>query len=442
MTEARRVLLPPPAPMLSPLEALTAFRTDPHGLLLRLARECGDIASIDIGRFRVVLLSHPDHVKDVLVVNQARFVKGEVLQEPKRLLGEGLLTSEGPFHKRQRRLTQPVFHHARMAEYAGFMVDRAAHLSGGWRDGQEIDVPDEMARLTMSVLAKVVLDTDIEDDEARETGRALATCLGMFGRLASPYARLLDRIPSRSNREFERVLHTFDATVDRLIADRRARGADGTDALSQLMRARDPATGEAMSDRQLRDEVLTFMIAGHETWSNSLIWSWFLLSEHPHERERVEAELDDVLDGRPPGAEDVKRLAYTGAVYSESLRLYPPVWTVGRSALVDHTIDGYTIPAGSIVLLSSYVVQHDPRWFPEPFAFRPERWLARDVEGVPTFAFFPFGAGPRVCIGQPLAMLTGVLFIAAIARRWRLDLVPDHPVEPAPPSSGLHWDSR
>jgi cytochrome P450 len=415
------------------LEVLREFRVDPHGLLLRLARERGDVVSVDMGRFRVFLLSHPDDVKDVLVVNHARFEKGEVLQEPKRLLGDGLLTSEGELHRRQRRLIQPVFHHARMSEYVGLMVERAARVADGWREGQVLDVPDEMVRLTMSVLAMVVFDADIEDEEARETGNALSTCLGMFGRLASPYALLLDQIPSPRNREFERVLRVFDGTVARLVEARLAAGASGSDVLSQLMRARDPDTGEAMSARQIRDEVLTLMVAGHETWTNSLIWTWFLLSENPGARELLEAELEAVLGDRPATAEDVRALRYTNAVYSESLRLYPPVWTVGRTALEDHEIDGSTIPAGSIVLLSPYVVQHDPRWFPEPFAFRPERWLSRDPERLPTFALFPFGAGPRVCIGQPLAMLAGVLFLATIARRWRLELVTGHPVEPAPP---------
>jgi cytochrome P450 len=175
------------------------------------------------------------------------------------------------------------------------------------------------------------------------------------------------------------------------------------------------------------------MIAGHETWTNSLIWTWFLLSQDEEVRAALEAEIDEVLDGRLPGAEDVKALRMAGAVYSESLRLYPPVWTVGRTAIVDHEIDGHAIPKGSIVLVSPYVVQHDPRWFPDPFAFRPQRWLSGEAQSVPTFAYFPFGAGPRVCIGQPLAMLTGPLFVSTIARRWRLDLVPGHPVEPSPP---------
>jgi cytochrome P450 len=255
----------------------------------------------------------------------------------------------------------------------------------------------------------------------------------MFGRLASPYAPLLDQIPSSSNREFERVLRSFDGTVDRLIESRRSRGLDGDDVLSQLLRTRDPDTGEPMSMGQVRDEVLTLMVAGHETWSNSLIWTWYLLSENPSARERMESELDQVLGDRPPTAEDLRALRFTGAVFSESLRLYPPVWTVGRTALEDREVDGCTIPAGSIVLLSPYVVQRDPRWYPEPTAFRPDRWLSEDPRRIPTFAFFPFGAGPRVCIGQPLAMFAGVLLLATIARRRRLDLLPGHPVEPSPP---------
>jgi cytochrome P450 len=367
-----------------------------------------------------------------LVVHHGRFEKGEVLQEPKRLLGEGLLTSEGEFHKRQRRLVQSVFHHGRMAGYVDAMVDRARRAAESWRDGDVVDVPDEMVRLTMSVLAKVVLDADVEDGTARQTSKALATCLGMFGRLASPYAQLLDQLPSRRNREFARVLHAFDETVDRLIAERMQRVTDGTDALSQLLQARDPETGEPMPRQQVRDEIVTFLVAGHETWTNSLIWTWYLLSEHPAARERLEEEILDVLGDRPPTAADVRSLPYTNAVYSEALRLYPPVWTVGRTALVDHEIDRMTIPTGSVVLLSAYVVQHDPRWFPEPFAFRPERWLSDDGRA-PTFAYFPFGAGPRVCIGQPLALLACVIFIATIAARRRLDLVAGHPVEPVPP---------
>ncbi|MGQ0670877.1 MAG: cytochrome P450 [Actinomycetota bacterium] len=423
----------PPSPSISSLAALRMFREDPIGTLTALARDHGDIVSLDLGRLHVFLVSHPDYVKDILVANHGDFVKGPGLAEAKRLLGEGLLTSEGEFHRQQRHLIQPVFHHQRMTDYAELMVERAARVADGWSDGQLVDVQDEMVRLTMAVLAKAVLDTDIEDNEARETGQALAACLRMFARLASPYSRLLEQVQSEANREYQRVLRRFDATVLRMVEDRRARGAEGGDVLSRLIRARDDGATEGMSDRQVRDEIMTLMIAGHETWSNSMGWTWYLLFQHPTERERLHAELDAVLDGRLPTADDVPHLRYVDMAYSEALRLYPPAWTVGRAATVDHEINGYVIPAGSFVLISPYIVQRDPRWFPDPLEFRPERWAPGESRDLPTFAYFPFGAGPRVCIGQPLAKLACVLFIATIARRWRLELVPGHQVEPAPP---------
>lgn len=396
-------------------------------------RTCGDIASLRLGRFTVVLVAHPDHVRDVLVVHQSRFEKGDVFEGARRLLGQGLLTSEGELHRRQRRLIQPVFHHRRLGASDASMVGPAMRVRDGWRDGRRLDVVEEMVQLTMAVLAKVVFDADIDDAEARETSRALSVALDSFSTLASPFSRLLEDLPSERNREFVRVLQAFDDTVVRLLGERRSSGPGGSDVLSLLMRARDDRTGEAMEDRQIRDEILTFMIAGHETWSNSLAWTWYLLSRHPTARARLEEELREVLDGRPPTTGDVDRLSYTGMVYAETLRIYPPVWTVGRTAVADHELAGYLIPRGSVVLIPPWVVHHDPRWFPEPFEFRPERWRDDRLADVPAFAYFPFGGGRRVCIGMPLAKLAGVLIVATIAQRWRLELVDDRPVEPTPP---------
>jgi cytochrome P450 len=423
---------PVPSPDLSPRELLQQLRTDPLGLLVRVAEECGDVARVRVGRFDVFVLSHPDLVKDVLVTHQSRFEKGEVLEGARRLLGQGLLTSEGELHRRQRRLIQPVFHHRRLEGYGPLMVEEAARVRDRWHGGDTVDVQDEMIQLTMAVLAKAILDADIDTSEARMTARALAGALDAFGAIASPFSRLLDQVPSERNREFQRVMERFEGTVARLVGERRASGAHGSDVLSRLLSARD-GSGATMADRQVRDEVLTFMIAGHETWSNSLGWSWYLLSENPHARDRLDAELDTVLGGRPPTAADVPNLPYTAAVFSEALRLYPPAWTVGRTALVDHGIDGYVIPRGSLVFTSAWIVHHDARWYPDPFGFRPERWEGDVARDAPTFAYFPFGAGQRVCIGMPLARLSAVLFLATIAQRWRLELVPGHPVEPAPP---------
>jgi cytochrome P450 len=436
----------PPTFELDARAALQRLRTDPMGLLVEMATSCGDVARARVGRFTFFLLSHPDDVRDVLVVNQSRFEKGEVLEGARRLLGQGLLTSEGELHRRQRRLIQPVFHHQRLRDYVAMMVDRAERASDRWRAGAMIDVQDEMVLLTMAVLAKAVLDADIDGDEARLTARALASALDSFGSLASPFSRVLDGMPSVRNRELQRVMRTFDESVVRLVRERRARGVEGTDVLARLFAARDEETGATMDDRQVRDEVLTFMVAGHETWSNSLGWTWYLLSQHPAVRGRLDAELDEVLGGRAPTDEDVPRLAYTAMVYTEALRLYPPAWTVGRTALEDHELHGYSIPKGSIVLTSAWVVHRDARWFPEPLAFRPERWEPERAREIPTFAYFPFGAGQRVCIGMPLARLAGVLLLATIAQRWRLELVPGHPVEPTPPllrpAAGLSMVAR
>jgi cytochrome P450 len=414
-------------------DLLRAFRADPIEAVTRAAREHGDVASVSFGRYRLFLLSHPDHIKDVLVTNHRHFVKGPPLQESKRLIGEGLLTSEGELHRRQRRTIQPVFHHERMLDYAGLMVERAARIADGWAAGTVVDVGDAMVLLTMSVLAKSVLDADIADEEARETARALAACLDRFTRIASPYTRLLDQVPSSGNREFEETLHRFDETVARIIRERTTGGSNGTDVLSRLLRAGEASPGDAMSERQLRDEILTFMIAGHETWSNSMTWSWYALSEHTDVRERVFAEVDQVLEGRPATAEDVPRLRLLHWTYLETLRMFPPVWLIGRAAAVDHELDGHLLPAGSVVLISPWVVHHDPRWYADPEEFRPERWDKEGSARIPTFAYLPFGAGPRVCIGQPLATLAGTLFLATIAQRWRLDLLPGHPVEPKAP---------
>ncbi len=417
----------------APPDLLRAFRADPIDAVGRAAREHGDVACVSLGRYRLFVLGHPDHIKDVLVTHHRSFVKGPPLQEAKRLIGEGLLTSEGDLHRTQRRTIQPVFHHDRMLDYAGLMVERASRIADEWRPGQVVDVVDAMVLLTMSLLAKAVLDADIADEEARETARALASCLDRFTRIASPYTRLLDQIPSQENREFEEILHRFDETVARIICERSAKGADGSDVLSRLLRAGEDAPSDSMSERQLRDEILTFMVAGHETWSNSMAWTWYALSEHPAIRERVFAEVDAVLQGRPATAADVPHLRLVQWTYLETLRLYPPAWVIGRAAAVDHEIAGRVIPAGSVVLISPWVVHRDPRWYADPEEFRPERWDREGAERIPTFAYLPFGAGPRVCIGQPLATLSGALFISTIAQRWQLDLVPGHPVEPAAP---------
>lgn len=419
----------PPGPRLSRLAALRAFQRDPIRLLARAAA-CGDVSYLKLPRFPAYLVNHPDLVRDVLVTEGHHFMKGPTMQAAKLVLGESLLTSEGEYHKRQRLMIQPIFHHERIAGYGGPMVAHALRTAGRWRDGQTLDVHREMARLTLSVVGATLFGTDVETEEARAVGNALALQLSMFDRVFSPFFQVSMRLPLPSNRRFEHANAALDAVIGRMITERRGTGASGDDLLSLLIRAQDDGAG--MTDRQVRDEAMTLFLAGHETTSTALTWTWYLLSQHPEAERKLHAELHDVLGGRAPDARDVGRLRYTEMVLTESMRVLPPAWAIGRRALADHQAGGYVIPEGAVVIVSPYLVHHDPRWYEDPEAFVPERWAEGRHAKSPRHAYFPFGAGSRMCIGEPFAWLEAILVLAAIAQRWRLRLVPGHPVEVQP----------
>ncbi len=430
-TAVASVFPPGPKPII-PVINLFALRRDPIKFLTDLAREHGDLAYFKLGPQPVFLLNNPDYIRDVLVTHNKNFMKGEGLQRAKRLLGEGLLTSEGEFHLRQRRLAQPAFHRQRIAGYAATMAEYAARMRDEWRPGETRDVALEMMRLTLAIAGKTLFDADVER-EADEIGKALTTTFKLFNRVTLPFSQLLDRFPLPSTIRFQKARERLDATIYRIINERRASGADRGDLLSMLIQARDEeGDGTGMTDEQLRDEAMTIFLAGHETTANALTWTWYLLSQHPEEEARFHAEIDDVLNGEPPTAEDFPRLRYTEMVFAESMRLYPPAWTIGRRALGDYQIAGYTIPARSILLMSQYVTHHDPRYFPDPFRFDPERWTTRARESRPKFSYFPFGGGPRLCIGESFAWMEGALVLATIAQRFKMRLEPGHPVEMQP----------
>jgi cytochrome P450 len=405
------------------------FRRDALSYLQQATREHGDIVHFRFGPQHVYFLNHPDHIKDVLVTHHQSFMKGRALQRSKRLLGEGLLTSEGDFHRRQRRLAQPAFHRGRIASYATVMTEMAARTASRWRDGETLDISQEMMRLTLAIVAKTLFDADVEA-EADEIGAALTAVMELFDMLLMPFSELLEKLPLPHVRRFRRAKERLDTTIYRIIEERRQSKEDRGDLLSMLLSARDEeGDGGGMSDLQVRDEVMTLFLAGHETTSNALTWTWYLLSEHTEVEAKLHAELDAVLDGRPPTFEDVARLRYTEMVLAESMRLYPPAWAIGRLALKDYEVGGYTIPAKSLVLLSQYVTQRDERFFPEPARFDPERWTPEAKEARPQFSYFPFGGGPRRCIGEGFAWMEGILLIAALAQHWRMRLVPNHRVE-------------
>ncbi|MFL6211025.1 MAG: cytochrome P450 [Pyrinomonadaceae bacterium] len=417
----------------NPLFGFLAFRRDALKFLTDIAREHGDIVFFRMGPQHVYMLNHPDLIKDALVTHQDAFMKGRALQRSKRLLGEGLLTSEGAHHKRQRRLAQPAFHRQRLETYGAVMINYATRACAEWHDGQTINLSREMMRLTLAIVAKTLFDADVTAD-TEDVGAAFTEIMELFQMLMLPYSEYLEKLPLPATRKFERARARLDAVIYRIIAERRRSGADRGDLLSMLMLAEDvEGDGGRMSDEQLRDELMTIFLAGHETTANALTWTWYLLAEHPEVAAKLHAELDEVCgDRQQPTVADYPRLRYTEMIVAEAMRLYPPAWVVGRMALADFPAREYVVPAGALVLMSQYVIQRDPRFFPDPERFDPERWTPAAREARPAYAYFPFGGGARRCIGEAFAWMEGVLLVAAIARRWRLRLVPGQTVTPHP----------
>jgi cytochrome P450 len=379
-----------------------------------------------------VLLVHPDHVKEILVTQQRTFIKSMVLQRSRRVLGDGLLTSEGELHLRQRRLVQPAFHRARIAAYAEVMVEHALRMDAGWRDGQTLDIHAEMMRLTLGIVAKTLFDADVAADSAA-IAESLNVLLTMFNRVIMPFSGLLDRLPLPRTRAMRRSKAYLDTIIYGFIAERRRTGEDRGDLLSMLLLSQDHEGDNAgMTDTLVHDEALTLFLAGHETTAAALTWTWYLLAQHPEVAERWRAELDAVLGGRPPTFDDLPGLTYTRMLLSESMRLYPPAWAIGRESLAPFSVGGYELPAGSTVLVSPYITQRDGRWYPDPARFDPERWTPELAEARPKYAYFPFGGGTRICIGEQFAWMEGMLLLATLGQQWRFQLAPGHPVEPQP----------
>ena len=405
---------------------MVAFWRDPPEFLLALAREHGDVARFRWGRSDEFLLNNPDYTQRVLVTEQRAFMKGQALQEAKRILGEGLLTSEGELHVRQRRLLQPFFHQRRVDTYARTMVEQAERVSARWEDGQVVDAHREMARLTLAIVGRTLFDADVEG-EAAEIGVALTDALDSIKTLMVPGSSALEALPIPAMRRLRRSRERLDRTIYALLRERRENGTGRDDLLSLLVEARDES-GAGMSDEQIRDEAMTLFLAGHETTAAALTWTWHLLGAHPDVEARLHAEVDAIPAGRSPAIEDLAELRYAHMVLSEALRLYPPAWIVGRRALVDFEVGGYVVPARAIVVLSPYVSHRDPRWFPEPDRFDPERWTDAASGERPRWTYFPFGGGARTCIGEAFAWTEAKLLLATLAQDWRLRPVPGHRV--------------
>jgi cytochrome P450 len=422
----------PPGPRNTiPGRNLRAMQRDPLTFLLNVAREYGDAAHFRMGPRHVYLFNHPDLIRDLLVTRSRSFIKSVILQRTKVILGEGLLTSEGDFHLRQRRLAQPAFHRQRIARYAEEMIVRSSAAGERWQDGESLDIAHEMMALTLSIVAKTLFDAEVEDD-ADEIGGALTDLMELFPLLLSPWADVIQKVPFLPPvRRMREAIARLDRVIYGIIAERRRSGEDRGDLLSMLLLAQDDeGDGTGMSDRQVRDEAMTLFLAGHETTANALAWTWYLLARHPEVEREMHREIDEVLGDRVPTPDDYPRLRYTEMVLSESMRLFPPAWAVGRMATERVQVGPWTLEKGSIALASQWVTHRDPRWWADPERFDPTRFAADRAQERPRLTYFPFGAGPRICIGEPFAWMEGVLVLATIARRWRFEMTA--PVETQP----------
>lgn len=426
----------PPGPSnFIPGRVLWQLRRNPLTYFTQLAQQYGDITYLRLAGRQLYLLNHPDYIQAMLTTYNKRLAKGYALQQAKRVLGNGLLTNEGASHLRQRRLIQPAFHRKRLAAYGQVMSEYTAMMLATWQAGAVMDVHSEMMRLTLSIVGKTLFDNDMGDG-ATPIQLALETFRQQFARLLTPLAPVLDKLPLLSTRRLQQAVAQMDEIVMALIEERRSEGDVG-DIISMLVLAQED--GQGMGDQQIRDEVLTLLLAGHETTANALTWTWHLLGQHPQVLVRLQEELDGVLRGRLPSLSDMPLLPYTRMVFSEAMRLFPPAWAVGRQVLEACEFGGYVVPAGATVVASQWVMHRDERYFPEPNRFLPERWL-RAVH--PKFAYFPFGAGSRQCIGENFAWMEGVLILATIAQSWQLQLFTPQLVQPEPfitlrPKQGL-----
>jgi cytochrome P450 len=400
---------------------------DPLKYFTGLMREYGDLVSLRVLNFRILFLNHPDHIEDVLVNHPRKFIKGRVLLANKRVFGRGLLTSEGDFWLRQRRLAQPAFHRARIAGYASTMVEYTERLLHEWQDGEERDIHAEMMRLTLQIVGKTLFDADVERD-AQDIGKSMELLL----ELSANFRRTIfipHWLPTPTNLRMERAIRQIEKVLYRMIAEKRASGRDSGDLLSMLLAAQDE-DGSRMTDQQLRDEAITLFLAGHETTANTLSWTWWLLAQNPAVEAKLHAELRTVLAGRAPSLDDLPKLVYTNQIITESMRLYPPAWGTARTAIEDHEIGGYAVPKGSGVSFAQWTVHRDARWYDAPDEFRPGRWEGDLLKRNPKFAYFPFGGGPRQCIGNSFGLMEAALTLATIAQQYRFQLVQGHPVVP------------
>jgi len=413
-----------------PIGNMPLASRDPLTVLTRWAREYGDIFYYRAGWIHVYFFNRPDLIEFVLVRNHSNLLKDRVVQNSRWFFGDGLLTSEGEEWKHQRRLTQPAFYRERIASYATLMTGYAEQMLFGWRDGTTLDVHQQMMNLTLRIVVRTLFGVEAKEiDEISGALNSMMRHTAGIRLLLPPSAR---HLPIPGMGDVRRAVKQLHDTVAGIINVRCARcDQDSDDLLSILISARDE-DGSAMSANEVRDQVLTFLLAGHETTALALSWTWFLLSQNPEAENKLHQELDHVLGGRVPTLKDLPSLVYTDRVIKESMRLYPPAWSLAREVAHEFKVEGYRIPRGANVVMSQWILHHDRRLFKDPMRFDPDRWGTEACQKLPRFAYFPFGGGPRQCIGIGFATMEAVLLLATIAARFKLSIVEAPPVVPVP----------
>ncbi len=409
---------------------LLEFRRDPLYFLTKCARKYGSIVRLRFARSHAYLINEPDYIKDVLVTNHRNLIKAKPLRVNQRVFGNGLLTSEGELWIYQRRLAQPAFHRKRIALYGDVMVSYTEQMIAKWREGDVRDIHEDMKALTLAIVGKTLFNADVAG-EAKTLGAALKTVMEQYESRRGLSRLIPESMPTPANPRYQMAVRSLDKIVFTIIRHRRASGEDAGDLLSMLLHARDE-DGSQMTEKQLRDDAITLFLGGYDTPALTLSWVLYLVSQHPQVEKKLMEELKIVIGGRAPNVDDLHQLSYTERVVTEGMRLYPPAWIIGREALQDCKIGRYHIPAGSQLIMSQWVTHRDPRFFPNPDEFIPDRWADSSIKDLPEYAYFPFGGGPRTCIGNTFAMMETVLIVATIVQKFRLTLTPDFPVIPWP----------
>jgi cytochrome P450 len=425
----------PPGPKFLPrLLTGKVFRVSATEYLVECAKTYGDLVHYTaIGR-HIYQLNSPALIEDFFLKDAAKHYRGIVMQKARTVLGEGLLTSEEPLHMRQRRLAQPAFHRARIAGYGETIGQQAVAMTSRWRTGTTLDLHEEMLGVALRIVGKCLFSLNVESDaEVKQISNAVDSFMRILPIAFLPFSEQIQKLPIPSMQRIRRGVAELDTLICGMIAERRNNPGDRGDLLSMLMEAVDSEAvgGESarMSDKQLRDECLTVMLAGHETTANALSFAMWLLAKHPDVQAAVRDEARAVLGGRAPVAADYAHLKFTTQVFAETMRLYPPVWVTARTCDQPYEIAGYRIAKGSVVIAPQFVVHRDPRLFPDPLRFDPSRFSDENKAGRPRYAYFPFAAGSRQCIGEGLAWMEGVFVLAVTAREWHLTLPPGSPAE-------------